>query len=81
LIQVTSKLLETAAKSGKQSDPEDFAIPPTATIEKLSEMSTAKLSEIVRRSTAKERGWTGYDDSEVEAARDLLSEESSGIVR
>lgn len=79
-FQVTSKLLESTAKSGKQ-DPEDFAIPPTATIEKLSEKSTAKLSEIVRRSTAKERGWSGFEESEVEAARGLLSKESSGIIR
>lgn len=78
---ITSKLLESTAKSGKQTDPEDFAIPPTATIEKLREKSTAKLSEIVRRSTAKERGWCGYEESEVEAARELLSKESSGIVR
>ncbi|KAK7704313.1 Inositol phosphatase SIW14 [Diaporthe eres] len=78
---VTSRLLESAAKPGKQTDPEDFAIPPTATIEKLNEKSTAKLSEIVRRSTAKERGWTGFEEAEVEAARELLSKESSGIVR
>lgn len=79
--QVTSKLLESTTKSGKQPDPEDFLIPPTATIEKLSEKSTAKLSEIVRRSGAKERGWCGFEASEVEAARELLSKESSGIVR
>ncbi|KAK2602355.1 hypothetical protein N8I77_008897 [Diaporthe amygdali] len=78
---VTSKLLEPSTKSGKQPDSEDFAIPPTATLEKLSEKSTAKLAEIVRRSTAKERGWSGFEESEVEAARDLLSKESSGIVR
>lgn len=81
MLQITSKLLESTAKSGKQTDPEDFAIPPTATIEKLREKSTAKLSEIVRRNTAKERGWCGYEESEVEAARELLSKESSGIVR
>lgn len=79
-FQVTSKLLEST-KSGKQPDPEDFAIPPAATIEKLSERSTAKLSEIVRRNTAKERGWVGFEKSEIEAARELLSKESSGIVR
>jgi hypothetical protein len=73
--------LEPTAKPGKQIDPEDFAVPPTATIEKLNEKSTAKLSEIVRRGTAKERGWRGYEESEVEAARELLSKESSGIVR
>lgn len=56
-------------------------MPPTSTIEKLSEKSTAKLSEIVRRRSAKERGWSGYEESEVEAAREFLSKESSGIVR
>ncbi|KAI3396393.1 hypothetical protein diail_12201 [Diaporthe ilicicola] len=81
VAQVTLKLLESTTKSGKQPDAEDFSIPPTATIEKLSEKSTAKLSEIVRRSTAKERGWCGFEASEVEAARELLSKESSGIVR
>lgn len=62
-------------------DIDDFSLPPVATIEKLSEKATEKLSEIVRRSSAKERGWCGYEESELAAARELLAEESTGIVR
>ncbi len=56
-------------------------LPDTATVERLNEMATAKLSEIVRRSTAQEQHWQGYDASEIAAARELLSKESPGIVR
>lgn len=65
----------------KQTDAEDFALPKTATIEKLSELATEKLSEIVRRNAAKERRWCGYEESEIAAARDLLSQEATGNVR
>ncbi|CAN8096071.1 unnamed protein product [Discula destructiva] len=78
---VTSKLLREPAKLNKQTDSDDFEFPSTATIERLAEKATQKLSEIVRRGTAKEEGWTGYDETELTAAQELLSEESFGFVR
>ena len=64
---------------GKPSNDDGFSLPDTATIERLNELATAKLSEIVRRSTAQERGWRGYDELEITAARDLLSEDASAV--
>ncbi|ROV87887.1 hypothetical protein VMCG_10291 [Cytospora schulzeri] len=77
---VTSKLLNDPSKVSKPADPEDFSVPAIATIERLSEKATQKLSEIVRRSTAKESGWRGYDESEVMEAQDLLSMESATFI-
>lgn len=77
LAQVTSKLLKESAKPSKPSEEGEFALPDTTTLEKLNELASAKLSEIVRRSTAREAGWRGYDELEVAAARELLSEETS----
>lgn len=77
LAQVTSKLLKESAKPSKPSEEGEFALPDTSTLEKLNELASAKLSEIVRRSTAREAGWRGYDELEVAAARELLSEETS----
>lgn len=81
LKMVTSKVLKDTAKYIKQTDSEGFSFPSTATIERLDEKATEKLSEIVRRGTANEKGWTGYDETELTAAQELLSEESFGFVR
>lgn len=78
---ITSKLLKAPAKSAKLTDSDDFALPDIATIERLSELATEKLSEIVRRNGAQERGWCGYDEAEIAAARELLSKESTEIAR
>lgn len=74
-------MLKESSKFSKQTDSEDFAFPTTASIERLNEKATEKLSEIVRRSTAKENGWCGYDESELAATRELLAKESTGVVR
>ena len=60
---------------------DEFTMPDTATIEQLDAMATEKLSEIVRRYTAKEYRWRGYEASEVEAARELLAKSSTEIAR
>lgn len=60
---------------------DEFAVPTTSTVEKLNELATVKLSEIVRRYTAKERQWRGYDEAEVAAARELLSKDTSQTER
>ncbi|KAI4868348.1 tetratricopeptide [Hypoxylon rubiginosum] len=58
-----------------------FSIPDQATLSKLDEMATEKLAEIVRRSSAGEKGWQGYDVAEIEAARELLENDSGTIIR
>ncbi|KAK4211647.1 TPR repeat protein oca3 [Rhypophila decipiens] len=78
---VTNKLLQDSNKSNKQVDDDEFALPDVGTIERLNELSTAKLSEIVRHSTAQDRGWRGYDPVEVAAARELLSSDAAAIER
>ncbi|KAL7625435.1 Inositol phosphatase SIW14 [Parahypoxylon ruwenzoriense] len=57
-----------------------FAVPDLATLSKLDEMATEKLAEIVRRSSAGEKGWQGYDEAEIKAARELLESVSGGAV-
>lgn len=61
----------------KATDVDDFIVPTTPTVEKLNELATEKLSEIVRRYTAKERHWRGYDEAEIAAARELLAKDAS----
>ena len=79
----TSFVLKNAGKWPKQSSSsaEDFALPDTATVQRLAQMATEKLSEIVRRYTAKDPHWSGYDEAEIEAARELLAGEAAAVVR
>ncbi|KAK3377802.1 hypothetical protein B0H63DRAFT_451647 [Podospora didyma] len=78
---VTTKLLKESAKLAKQAEEDGLVLPDTNTIERLNELATAKLSEIIRHSTAQDRGWRGYDQGEVAVARELLSEDSSAASR
>ncbi|KAL2128983.1 hypothetical protein VTI74DRAFT_8391 [Chaetomium olivicolor] len=78
---VSKKLLNGGAKAAKQTEDGEFALPDTSTLERLNELATAKLSEIVRHSTAHDRGWRGYSEAEVAAARELLSEDASTAAR
>ncbi|KAL1303805.1 hypothetical protein AAFC00_000268 [Neodothiora populina] len=59
----------------------DLAPPSLATLQKLNEKATAKLAEIVRRGGAREKGWDGYDDAELSAARELLKKDGAEVVR
>lgn len=74
---VTSKWLKEPVKANKHTDADDFALPEYSTVERLNELATAKLTEIVRHSSAKERGWRGYEEAEVAAARELLSKDAT----
>ena len=69
------------AVSNKQAGSDEFALPDTATVERLNELATGKLSEIVRRNGAQERKWRGYDQAEIAAARELLSKEQVEVKR
>ncbi|KAK3897811.1 TPR repeat protein oca3 [Staphylotrichum tortipilum] len=78
---VSKKLLSNGAKAMKQADDSEFALPDTSTVERLNELATAKLAAIVRHSTARDRGWRGYSEADVSAARVLLTEDASAIKR
>ncbi|KAG5960385.1 hypothetical protein E4U57_000170 [Claviceps arundinis] len=75
----TDKLLSAMPKSKKEL--EGFPLPSQATTEKLNQLATEKLSEIVRRSKAQEKLWQRYDAGEITAAEDLLASSSATIVR
>lgn len=78
---VTGKALKDAPKASKQQDADDFALPDTATSQKLNELATTKLAEIVRRNGAGESLWQGYNKDEVAAARELLDKDTAQVVR
>jgi tetratricopeptide (TPR) repeat protein len=77
----TDRLLSDSSKSKKQGDSAEFTLPSQATLQKLNEAATEKLSEIVRRHGSFQRLWQGYDAGEVAAARELLDKSSSQVVR
>jgi hypothetical protein len=72
----TEKLLEVLPKAGPST-----GAPSTQTVQKLSELATEKLAEIIRRSSTGKGGWDGYDKSEVVAARELLARDGSSAPR
>lgn len=78
---VSRRLLSDGAKAARQTDDSEFALPDTNTIERLNELATAKLSEIVRHSAASDRDWRGYSEAEIAAARELLADDASAIKR
>jgi tetratricopeptide (TPR) repeat protein len=82
---VTAKLLpiipEAAKSSSRDAPYSDLALPTEGTVQALHELATAKLGEIVRRGTAGEKGWDGYDAAELKAARELLESSTQKIER
>jgi len=83
----TSRLLsilsQTSNRSSVTANPRagELAPPTLETIQKLNQQATAKLAEIVRRSSAGEKGWDGYEQAEVIAARELLDRDEQHRVR
>lgn len=75
----TDKLLENPQKLIR--DAEGFPLPDQATVEKLNQVATTRLAEIVRRNQANEKLWQGYDAGEIAAARELLDSSSANVVR
>ncbi|PNS20498.1 hypothetical protein CAC42_5948 [Sphaceloma murrayae] len=85
-LKLTSgKLLQLLPKIQKSSGgfdvPGDLAPPPIPAVESLNELATSKLSEIVRRGSAKEHGWDGYDEAELISARELLDRDTQKVER
>lgn len=59
----------------------DWIPPDTTTTEKLNELATKKLAEILRRNLAGEPNWQGYKPSEISAARALLEKDAADLLR
>ncbi|KAI2473743.1 tetratricopeptide [Annulohypoxylon bovei var. microspora] len=78
----TKQLLSDAPKAlPNRTDSDGFAVPDAATLNRLDEVATEKLAEIVRRNSAGEKGWQGYDEAEITATRELLENGSNVIIR
>ncbi|KAI7055106.1 hypothetical protein KC352_g44662 [Hortaea werneckii] len=76
--------LEGAAKPQKSSsDPVtgDLAPPSIESVRKLNQAATAKLGEMIRRVGSGEKGWDGYNEAEIKAARELLEKGAQKIER
>jgi hypothetical protein len=71
--KVNSVLSESSSnKRNTQEDDTDIPLPSLATVKKLEEIATSKLAGIVRHYKSGRKGWTGYDEAEIIAARELL---------
>lgn len=86
MVQVTNKLLEFLPDLNKtvvNQSVNDGAPspPPLKVIENLNELATSKLAKIVRNYSTSDADWTGYEESEVIAARELLDRDREGEVR
>lgn len=83
----TNRLLEKLNKTSKPATASsnalagDLAPPSLSSVQRLNELATSKLAEIVRRSSSGEKGWDGYDQAEVIAARELLDRDTQGVQR
>ncbi|KAI9674664.1 MAG: hypothetical protein M1817_001567 [Caeruleum heppii] len=60
----------------KAVDEKEIPLPSRQTVQDLNERATARLSSIVRRASAGERGFSGYDQAEIIAARELLDRDN-----
>jgi hypothetical protein len=77
----SDRLLAFPIKAPKRNDVDGVTVPEQATIERLNELATQKLAEIVRRHNANDPLWQGYDEGEVTAARDLLDLASAKVAK
>jgi hypothetical protein len=79
---IASKLnnvLADAASASKRtpSDDDDVPVPSLETIKKLEELATNKLAEIVRQYKSGKKAWTGFNEAEIIAARELLDRDNN----
>ncbi|KAK6072996.1 tetratricopeptide repeat domain-containing protein [Seiridium cupressi] len=77
----TKQLLGEPQKTTKQSDDDGLSSPDAATLRQLDELATGKLAEITRKFSAGEKGWQGYDEAEIAAAKELLEKDSGATIR
>ncbi|RYP77082.1 hypothetical protein DL771_001372 [Monosporascus sp. 5C6A] len=77
----TSQLLNDPPKASRQQDSDGFSVPEPTILQKLDAVATEKLAEIVRHNSAGKKGWQGYDQAEVAAARELLENKSMATAK
>lgn len=77
IIQLSSTPSTITSKRNKDKDAEDEDLPPPKleSVKKLEELATTKLALIIRNYSSGKTGWTGYDEAEIIAARELLDKE------
>ncbi|KAH8664293.1 hypothetical protein BX600DRAFT_297208 [Xylariales sp. PMI_506] len=75
----TKQLLTEPPKPTNQGDSDGLSIPDNKTVQKLDELATSKLAEITRKYSAGEKGWQGYNEAEIAAAKELLSKDSTTV--
>ncbi|KAI1429446.1 tetratricopeptide [Xylaria sp. FL1777] len=80
-LTIQQLLSDASLKASKSSEPEEWSVPESSTLQKLDEVATKKLAEIVRRNSAGEKDWQGYAEAEITAARELLESHSMASVR
>ncbi|KAI1214926.1 tetratricopeptide [Annulohypoxylon truncatum] len=82
-LKLTTKQLLSNPQEAlpNRTDSDEFAVPDRTTLNRLDEMATEKLAEIVRRNSAGERSWQGYDEAEIKATRELLEDGSNVTIR
>jgi len=84
LLQSTSRLIpllsNASSKSAKGAEAE-LAPPSLQTTQKLNEVATSKLAEIVRRGKASDKDWNGYSEAELIAAQALLDQSADKVAR
>ncbi|KAF2749482.1 protein prenylyltransferase [Sporormia fimetaria CBS 119925] len=62
-------------RAAENGDDDDVPPPKLQTVKRLEELATEKLAEIVRNYNAGKKGWTGYQEVEVLAAKELLDKD------
>lgn len=80
-IKLTSdKLVGLLGESGKKASG-DASLPSVSTVKKLNELAVSKLADIIRRAASGDKGWDGYSRAELEAARQLIEQNTQKIER
>ncbi|KAK3072668.1 Inositol phosphatase SIW14 [Teratosphaeriaceae sp. CCFEE 6253] len=79
----TGHLLEVPPPAGGKRNGADgeLAPPKLETVKKLHGLATAKLGEIVRRGGSGEKGWDGYSEAELKAAREVMEGDRQKVER
>ena len=73
--------LSASTKVLKSEASDDFPIPSVNMVEKLNELATSSLAEIIRQHSTGQSGWSGYEEAEIIAARELLDRDAQRASR
>lgn len=77
----TKRLVEVLPQAPKSKDSAessytDLPLPFLDVVQRLEVLATEKLAEIIQKGTRGEKGWEGYDEPELIAARELLDRDA-----